>query len=172
MNIRLIRPAGIHKQQALDFRQAFFDAGETVIHGSELLDRTDYYESWLLNVTANTAPETVSPDWVTTDTFFAFDNSGALVGIIDLRHTLNRFLQDFGHCGYSVRPDARRRGYATEMLRQICDRAKAAGMPSLQVSVMRYNLPSVRTIRKNGGEYLRSFIHAGKPADIYGIRLG
>ena len=57
MQIRLIRPEGAHKQQALAFRQSFFDAGETVIHGSELLDRAENYESWLLNVTANTAPE-------------------------------------------------------------------------------------------------------------------
>ncbi|MBP0967614.1 MAG: GNAT family N-acetyltransferase [Oscillospiraceae bacterium] len=171
MQIRLVRPESAHKKQALTFRQAFFDAGETVIHGSELLDRTENYESWLLNVTANTAPETVSPDWVVTDTFFAFDSSDTLVGIIDLRHTLNRFLKDFGHCGYSVRPDARRRGYASEMLRQICAYAKKAGMTSLQLSVMRDNVPSVRTIRSNGGEYLRSFTFSGEPADIYGITL-
>ncbi|MBR3448348.1 MAG: GNAT family N-acetyltransferase [Oscillospiraceae bacterium] len=171
MQIRLVRPESTHKQQALAFRQAFLDTGETVIHGSELLDRAENYESWLLTVTANTEPETVSPDWVVTDTFFAFDSSDALVGIIDLRHTLNRFLLDFGHCGYSVRPDARCRGYASEMLRQVCAHAKSIGMTALQVSVMRDNEPSVRTIRKNGGEYLRSFVFSGEPADIYSIAL-
>ncbi|MBR3419516.1 MAG: GNAT family N-acetyltransferase [Oscillospiraceae bacterium] len=171
MQIRLIRPEGAHKQQALAFRQSFFDAGETVIHGSELLDRAENFESWLLNVTANTAPETVSPDWVVTDTFLAFDEINNLIGIIDLRHTLNRFLLDFGHCGYSVRPDMRCRGYASEMLRQVCTHARHIGMNALQLSVMRDNEPSVRTIRKNGGEYLRSFVFSGEPADIYGITL-
>ena len=169
MKITLVRPEAAHKEQAFAFRQAFFEAGEPIIHGSELLDRTDSYEAWLLNITANSAPETVSPEWVVTDTFFAFDRSGSLVGIIDLRHSLNQFLRDFGHCGYSVRPDARNRGIATEMLRQICGIAKQTGMTSLQLSVMQENLPSVRTIRKNGGVYQRSFPCEGKTADVYCI---
>ena len=171
MEILLVRPDASHKEQALAFRQAFFDTGESVIHGSGLLDRAENYESWLLGVTANTAPETVDPEWVVTDTFFAFDPSDVLVGIIDLRHSLNQFLHDFGHCGYSVRPDARRRGIASEMLRKIRGIAWAAGMTELQISVMRDNAPSVRVIQKNGGAYLRSFVCAGKPADIYQIIL-
>ncbi len=171
MQITLVRPEAAHKEQAFAFRQAFFDAGERVIHGSELLDRTEKYEPWLLTVTANTAPETVSPDWVVTDTFFALDFTGRIVGIIDLRHTLNRFLRDFGHCGYSVRPDARRQGIASEMLRQICGIAKRAGMTSLQLSVMPENRPSVKTILKNGGVYQRSFPCEGQQADVYSIAL-
>ena len=46
--------------------------------------------------------------------FFAVDND-RIVGIIDFRHTLNDFLKDLGHCGYSVRPSERRKGFATEM---------------------------------------------------------
>ena len=171
MQITLVRPDAAHRQQALAFRQAFFDCGETVINGSELLDQTEDYAKWLDAVTRNTAPETVSPDWVVTDTFFAEDESGRIVGIIDLRHTLNAFLCDFGHCGYSVLPSARRQGYATEMLRQITEIARAAGMPSLQLSVERDNLPSVRTIIKNGGVYERSFEFEGGQADVYRIML-
>ena len=171
MQITLARPDAAHRQQALAFRQAFFDCGETVINGSELLDQTEDYAQWLDAVTRNTAPETVSPDWVVTDTFFAEDESGRIIGIIDLRHTLNAFLCDFGHCGYSVLPSARRQGYATEMLRQITEIARAAGMPSLQLSVERDNLPSVRTIIKNGGVYERSFAFGGEQADVYCIML-
>ena len=171
MQITLVRPDAAHRQQALAFRQAFFDCGETVINGSELLDQTEDYAQWLDAVTRNADPETVSPDWVVTDTFFAEDESGRIVGIIDLRHTLNAFLCDFGHCGYSVLPSARRQGYATEMLRQITEIARAAGMPSLQISVEQDNLPSVRTIIKNGGVYERSFAFGGEQADVYCIML-
>ena len=169
--MKLIRPSAAHKAQALAFRQDFFDHGEQVINGSELLDQTDDYDAWLESVTNNTSPETVNPDWVVTDTFFAADDTGEIVGIIDLRHTLNAFLCDFGHCGYSVLPSARRKGYATEMLRQITEIARAAGMPSLQLSVERDNLPSVRTIIKNGGVYERSFAFGGEQADVYRIML-
>ena len=171
MQITLVRPDAAHRQQALAFRQAFFDCGETVINGSELLDQTASYAEWLQNVTANANPETVSPDWVLTDTFFAFDAQNRIVGIIDLRHTLNAFLRDFGNCGYSVRPSERKKGYATEMLRQLLQIAAAAGMHELHLSVERDNLPSVRTIRKNGGVYERSFVFEGAEADIYRIAL-
>ena len=76
------------------------------------------------------------------------------MGIIDFRHTLNDFLKDLGNCGYSVRPSERRKGIATEMLRQLLD-----------------NEPSVKTIIRNGGVYERSFEFDGEQADIYRIAV-
>lgn len=171
MNIKLVRPTAGMKAAALEYRQEHFDCGESVINGSELFDKTESYEEWLESITANTSPETVNPAWVVTDTFFAVDGSGRIVGIIDLRHSLNDFLKDCGHCGYSVRPSERRKGYATEMLHLLLEYARAAGMSSLQLSAMRDNLPSIKTIIKNGGVYERSFEADGETADVYIISL-
>ena len=109
--LRLVRPNKEHELQALDFKQEFFSNNEKIINGSELLDQMANYEEWLVSVTNNVREETVNPSWVITDTFFAVDESGRIVGIIDLRHTLNDFLKDFGNCGYSVRPSERRKGH-------------------------------------------------------------
>ena len=171
MNIRLVRPQIEHKSKALAFRQEFFDAGEHVINGSELLDQTDDYEDWLKSVTDNTDKETVNPDWVVTGTFFAFDDNEKIVGIIDLRHTLNDFLKDFGNSGYSVRPSQRRKGYASAMLKSLLDVARQNGMDDLHLSVEKSNIPSIKTITKNGGAYERSFEFEGETADIYRIKL-
>ncbi|MDD5899286.1 MAG: GNAT family N-acetyltransferase [Lachnospiraceae bacterium] len=81
-----------------------------------------------------------------TDTFFAVDESGKIVGIIDFMHELKGFLVDFGHTGYSVRPSERKKGYATQMLSLIMQVAKEAGLAHLQLSVERTNEPSVKTI--------------------------
>ena len=45
---------------------------------------------------------------------------------------MNDFLKDFGNCGYSVRPSLRKKGIATEMLRQLIDIAKNFGMDELR----------------------------------------
>ena len=169
--ITLKRPIKEYESKAVAFKQEFIDNGETTINGSELLDQMDSYDEWLRSVTANTSPDTVNPSWVVTDTYFAFDENGSIVGIIDLRHELNDFLIDFGNSGYSVRPSERRKGYATEMLRLILDRARETGMDKLQLSVERSNEASVKTITKNGGKYERSFTFEGEEADVYIINL-
>ncbi|MCR5104445.1 MAG: GNAT family N-acetyltransferase [Eubacterium sp.] len=167
--IKLKRPIKENEAEALAFKKEFIDNGEQTINGSELLDQMDSYDEWLKSVSDNTSPETVNPSWVVTDTYFAFDEKNRLVGIIDLRHNLNDFLKDFGNCGYSVRPSERRKGYATEMLRLIIERAAEIGLGKLQLSVERTNEPSVKTILKNGGKYERSFTFEGEEADVYMI---
>ena len=171
MNLKLVRPTLEMKEEALKYRQEHFDNNETIINGSELLDKTESYEVWLQSVTDNASPATVNPNWVVTDTFFAVDEKGEIVGIIDLRHTLNEFLKDFGNCGYSVRPSKRCRGYATEMLRQVLEIAKKAGLKKVHLSVERSNAASVKTITKNGGVYERSFEFEGEMADVYSINF-
>ena len=167
--IKLERPIKENEAEALAFKQEFIDNGEQTINGSELLDQMDSYDEWLKSVSDNTSPETVNPSWVVTDTYFAFDEKNRLVGIIDLRHNLNDFLKDFGNSGYSVRPSERRKGYATEMLRLLIERAAEIGLGKLQLSVERTNEPSVKTILKNGGKYERSFTFEGEEADVYMI---
>lgn len=171
MTLRLVRPTLELKEAALQYRQEHFYHGETIINGSELLDKTESYEVWLQSVTNNTCPDTVNPDWVVTDTFFAMDENDKIVGIIDLRHTLNDFLKDFGNCGYSVRPSERKKGYATEMLRQVLEVARQVGLKELHLSVERDNVASVKTIVRNGGVYERSFAYNGEEADVYRIEL-
>ncbi len=172
MNIKLIKPTLELKEKALAYRKEHFDHDETIINGSELFDKIESYEEWLESVTLNTKPETVNPNWVITDTFFAWDTeSDKIIGIIDLRHSLNDFLKNFGHCGYSVSPTERKKGYATEMLRQLLLIARESGMSELNLSVERDNIASIKTITKNGGLYLRSFEYEGQLADVYKIIL-
>ena len=169
--IKLTVPTIEYKDKALQFKKEFLDNNENVINGSELLDKTESYEEWLQSVTNNADIKTVNPEWVLTDTFIAVDDNDEIVGIIDLRHELNEFLQDFGNSGYSVRPSERRKGYATEMLRLIKEVAKRVGLTSLQLSVERSNEPSVKTIKKNCGIYERSFEFEGEIADVYKVEL-
>lgn len=170
--IKLVVPTIELMDKALNYRQEHFDKGEKVINGSELFDKTESYEEWLQAVANNANIETVSPNWVLTDTFFAIDDeTEEIVGIIDLRHSLNDFLINLGNCGYSVRPSERNKGFATEMLRQVIEIARQSGLEVIHLSVENGNIPSIKTIIKNGGVYERSFELEGEKADIYKIVL-
>ncbi len=165
--IRLIKPEKKHKEEAIAFRQEFFDNGEKTINGSELLDKIDSYDEWMEFIGRNSSSETVSPGWVVSEIYFAVDEGERIAGIIDLRHELSGILKDAGHCGYSVRPSERNKGYATEMLSQIIQRAGQLGINTFQLAAERSNEASVRIIKNAGGKYERSFILEGEEADIF-----
>lgn len=85
-------------------------------------------------------------------TFLVGDVDGALVGRISIRYELNDFLaHEGGHIGYGVRPAYRRRGYATEMLRQGLVIARAAGVGRLLITCDDDNLGSIAVIEACGG---------------------
>ena len=149
---------------AVEYKQEHFNHGESIINGSEMWDKSDNYNKWLERVSKSSNP--------ITDVFFAVrENDKKMVGIICLRHELNDFFKDFGHIGYSVRPSERRKGYATEMLRQILIIANQIGLQQVQLSCENDNIPSVRTILKNGGIYERSYQYRENPADVFIVRL-
>lgn len=92
------------------------------------------------------------PNHVPTTFLFAYVRT-RIVGRVSIRHALNGFLERVGgHIGYVVVPAFRRRGYATEILRQALHIAREElGIRRVLVTCDDDNLGSIRTIEKNGG---------------------
>ena len=99
---------------------------------------------------APSASELPAP-WVPS-TFLLAEVDGTVVGRTSIRHNLtDRLLLIGGHIGYAVLPPYRRRGYATEILRQSLVIAHSLGITPVLVTCDEGNEPSAQTIERCGG---------------------
>jgi len=103
-------------------------------------------------IRAEALPETPRPDGWVPDTELWWAEGDEYLGRIAIRHRLTpRLLEVGGHIGYDVRPSARRRGHATEMLRQALAIAAGLGIERALVTCDVDNIGSRTVIERNGG---------------------
>jgi len=94
-----------------------------------------------------------TPPGLVPATFLIADIAGQIVGRTSIRQFLNDHLEQFGgHIGYGVLREYRRRGYATEILRQSLIIARSVGVERVLVTCDEDNLGSSRVIEACGGQ--------------------
>ena len=148
--IKLVIPDKNMKNEAIEFKNEFFDNGEKTINGSFKWDGLELYDEWLKIVKYSLSSDTANPKWGVITTFFGVRKSdGKIVGIINLRHSLTEKFIHSGHIGYSIRPSERMKGYATEMLKQLLVYAKNQGLEEVDLVCKSNNTASIKTILKN-----------------------
>lgn len=80
------------------------------------------------------------------------------IGRISIRKSLTRSLWEHGgHIGYEVRPSARRRGYATAMLKSALPKALDMGLLRVMVTCKDTNVASQKVIENSGGHKITDF---------------
>lgn len=111
----------------------------------------------------------LGPGWVPSTWLLAVVE-GVVVGRTSIRFELNDSLVvEGGHIGYAVHLDHRRRGYATEILRQSLVVARAAGVDRVLVTCADDNVGSSRVIEANGGRLENIVDIEGQPLRRYWI---
>lgn len=159
--IELIEPSMNYEDEIWNFRQEIidFDAeSEDQFAGCLSLDSSDSAEKWIkiCELRKNEATCEEAGTTVPSHMYLAVRKSDdRVVGVIDLRHHINHPILGTwgGHCGYSVRPSERGKGYAKEMLRLNIQNAKALGIPELLITCNVTNEASEKTILANGGVF-------------------
>lgn len=110
------------------------------------------FAKFVAAVRADRLEETPRPEGYVPATELWWVDGDEFLGRIGVRHRLTpALLEAGGHIGYDVRPSARRRGHATEMLRQALVVAREVGIDRALITCDEDNLGSRRVIERNGG---------------------
>lgn len=166
--IELVLPSIEHEEQVMDYKHEFELNGDA-LNGSAGLSRAKSYDDWLRGLSINT---TRSGLVKATQYLAVRTGDKKIVGMINIRHTLNDYLFQFGgHIGYSVRKSERRKGYAKEMLRLALTKCKELGIERVLIACNKDNVASARTITGCGGVFENEVQEQDKVTHRYWIDI-
>lgn len=165
------RLPGIEDEQILrDYMEEHYRHGEQSISASMGLSAMEY-PVWVEQMLHNAIEP--NGEWGRAFLYLCFDG-GNLIGLLSIRYELSEeYHEKYGDIGYGVRPEKRRQGYADEMLRYALKVCHEQGMSEVMLGCFTDNVASMRTIQKNGGEFLweNERYHAGRKSSYYRIAL-
>lgn len=78
--------------------------------------------------------------------------SEMIVGTLDMRYKIiGDYFDRLGHVAYYIKPSERKKGYATEALRQVLELYKIRKEKKILITCYKDNIASLKVIQKNGG---------------------
>lgn len=177
--ISLIEPQNIYAGEIWKFRQEIleYDAeNKDQFAGCMSLDVSKSSEEWIKICELRKSEKTCGDVGTTvpSHTYLAVrKRDDKVVGVIDLRHNINHPILGTwgGHCGYSVRPSERRKGYAKKMLGLNIQNAKSMGIEKLLITCNIENIASEKVILANGGVYEKIIAVNGSKMKRYWITV-
>lgn len=162
---KLVKPELCYKKSAILYIEELLSYN-SAIHGTGFLDRyleSSGYEEWLDEIRYL---EFNSDSFkVSASTFFMVDDNDFIIGMVNIRHTLNdKLLFHGGNIGYSIRPLERKNGYnkVNLYLGLLC--CQEHGIKEVLLDCDKDNLGSARTIKSLGGILKNEFYD-----DKYGV---
>ncbi|MDO5475467.1 MAG: GNAT family N-acetyltransferase [Candidatus Saccharibacteria bacterium] len=156
--LKLEFPTLARKEDAIEYIKEFDADGSRLDGTNRLKQYIDDYSSWIKRLDEDLKREP-NEDRVPAETYFLVrESDNRIVGMINIRLTLNHNLWNFGgHIGYSIRPSERRKGYNKINLYLalcICERR---GIEVVLLDCAKDNLGSSKTMRALGGKMIYEY---------------
>ncbi|HHD2753151.1 TPA: GNAT family N-acetyltransferase [Clostridium perfringens] len=150
--IKLISPKLNLRNQIEEYKKEFLLNGDSM-DGCAGLGNIESFEEWIDILKDNSNINTVREGFVPSSTYLAVrESDNRIVGMIDIRHFLNDYLEQFGgHIGYSVRKSERKKGYAKMMLALALGECKELNIDRVLLTCSKDNIPSMKTILSQNG---------------------
>ena len=167
------KPTIQRKQDAIEYINEFIKYNSKINGTGGLnhyvLDDGKSYEEWLKKIEKE---ENIVPteELVPAKTFFLVrENDNKIVGMINIRLTLNKVLEESGagHIGYGIRPEERMKGYNKVNLYLGLLELQKVGVKEAMLGCVKTNLGSSRTMKALGAKLLRNGIWDGQEEEVY-----
>lgn len=160
--IFLTTPSEKYLEKIADYRDEI--SGENFMPGCGPLRTTPDLRKWLKKTALYSDKDTVPSNLVVSTQFLCIRKSDeCLIGMIQVRHSLNDYLMNYGgHIGYSIRLSERRKGYGKEMLKMALDYCREIGLKKVLIICAETNEASRKTILSNGGIYENTVYESDK----------
>ena len=165
--IKLIKPSSENFTQLVELKQDFINNNEPRIQGSGSIEKYDDLNGWLKSINDI---EQGKNEKLVPSTYYLILSDDEVVGTISMRHYLTKDLEEFGgHIGYSIKPSARRKGYAKEALRILLDLYKDK-YDEILIVCEDDNIASNKTVLANGGVLINKIEKFGLNINRYRIQ--
>lgn len=154
--LELILPTSDYKKQVEKYwRDMLEENAKANKHGTLETDYREDFETWLKKCNDSREGKNLASGRVPSTQYLCVRKSDdVVVGMIQIRHSLNDFLLNYvGHIGYSVAVSERRKGYGKRLLALGLKKCKELGINKVLVTCKDTNVASKKCILANGGKY-------------------
>ncbi|TFD99982.1 GNAT family N-acetyltransferase [Jeotgalibacillus sp. R-1-5s-1] len=149
--VTLVKPSAALADAYQQYQEEWVQAGEKMIPTATQPAPVPFAER-LISWHNEEEGINIPAGWVKASLFFLVDENNRILGASHIRHDLTEDLFKIGgHVGYGVRPSERKKGYATEILKQSLVEVRKLGIKEVLVTCNDDNTGSAKAIEANGG---------------------